>query len=45
MRRGGGRPGQMQPRWQASPAAAAFFDSLVQFYREAYLRWKFLYTP
>jgi uncharacterized protein YdeI (YjbR/CyaY-like superfamily) len=23
----------------ASPAAAAFFDSLAQFYRRAYLRW------
>src|SRR5260370_2419139 len=24
---------------EASPAAAAFFDSLAQFYRKAYLRW------
>ncbi|MFB4269666.1 YdeI/OmpD-associated family protein [Nonomuraea sp. GTA35] len=24
---------------EASPAAAAFFDSLAQFYRRAYLRW------
>jgi len=24
---------------QASPAAAAFFDTLAQFYRKAYLRW------
>jgi uncharacterized protein YdeI (YjbR/CyaY-like superfamily) len=23
----------------ASPAAAAFFDTLAQFYRKAYLRW------
>jgi uncharacterized protein YdeI (YjbR/CyaY-like superfamily) len=24
---------------EASPAAAAFFDTLAQFYRKAYLRW------
>jgi uncharacterized protein YdeI (YjbR/CyaY-like superfamily) len=24
---------------EASPHAAAFFDTLVQFYRKAYLRW------
>lgn len=24
---------------EANPAAAAFFDSLAQFYRQAYLRW------
>jgi uncharacterized protein YdeI (YjbR/CyaY-like superfamily) len=24
---------------EASPAAAAFFDALAQFYRKAYLRW------
>ena len=27
------------PRSTANPAAAAFFDTLAQFYRKAYLRW------
>ena len=25
--------------WRPTPAAGAFFDTLAQFYRKAYLRW------
>lgn len=32
------RPGY-GPALEANPAAAAFFDTLAQFYRKAYLRW------
>jgi hypothetical protein len=31
--------GDIRAALEASPAAAAFFDSLAQFYRKAYVRW------
>jgi uncharacterized protein YdeI (YjbR/CyaY-like superfamily) len=42
-RTGGPRRSELAPdaaaALDASPAAGAFFDSLAQFYRNAYLRW------
>lgn len=35
----GDLPDDVQAALDADPAAAAFFDSLAQFYRNAYLRW------
>jgi uncharacterized protein YdeI (YjbR/CyaY-like superfamily) len=31
--------GDISAALEANPAAAAFFDTLAQFYRKAYLRW------
>jgi len=35
----GDLPEDVSAALEASPAAAAFFDTLAQFYRKAYLRW------